>query len=66
MWGRPGFPVRRAGNRLDKFQSLAFLSAKAEMYKNGEGWRLFAVLKKMLADNNIDIKKKVSEWRKRK
>ena len=55
-----------AGNRLDKFQSLAFLSAKAEMYKNGEGWRLFAVLKKMLADNNIDIKKKVSEWRKRK
>lgn len=55
-----------AGTRLDKFQSLAFISAKAEMYKNGEGWRLLAVLKKMLEDNNIDIKKKMAEWRKKK
>lgn len=55
-----------AGNRLDKFQSLAFISAKAEMYENGEGWRLFAVLKKMLKDNNIDIKKKMAMWRKKK
>lgn len=55
-----------AGKRLDKSQSLAFLSVKAEMYKNGDGWRLFAVLKKMLSDNNIDIKKKMAEWRKRK
>lgn len=54
------------GNRLDKFQSLAFISAKAEMYENGEGWRLFAVLKKMLKDNNIDIKKKMAMWRKKK
>ncbi len=55
-----------AGKRLNKFQSLAFLSVKAEMYRNGEGWRLFAVLKKMLSDNNIDIKRKTAEWRKRK
>lgn len=53
-----------AGNRLDKFQSLDFILIKAEMYKNGEGWRLLAVLKKMLADNNIDIKKKMASWRK--
>lgn len=53
------------GKRLDKYQSLAFLSAKAEMYQDGEGWRLLAVLKKMLSDNNIDIKKKMSEWRKK-
>ena len=58
--------VDDAGNRLDKSQSLAFITAKAELYKNGDGWRLFAVLKKMLYDNNIDIKKKVAEWRKRK
>ena len=51
--------------RLDKYQSLAFLSAKAEEYKDGEGWRLLAVLKKMLADNNIDIRKKMAEWRKK-
>ncbi|MCO7112326.1 hypothetical protein NIB75_06490 [Bacteroides uniformis] len=35
-----------SGRRLDKYQSLAFLSAKAEEYKNGEGWRLLAVLEK--------------------
>lgn len=51
---------------LDKYQSLAFISTKAEMYKNGEGWRLLAVLKKMLDDNNINIKKKMAEWRKKK
>lgn len=55
-----------AGKRLDKYQSLAFLSAKAESYKDGEGWRLLAVLKKMLSDNNIDIKKKRAAWRKNK
>ena len=33
--------------------------------KDGEGWRLLAVLKKMLADNNIDIRKKMAEWRKK-
>lgn len=53
------------GKRLDKYQSLAFLSAKAEAYEDGEGWRLLAVLKKMLNDNNIDIKKKMAKWRKK-
>lgn len=52
--------------RLNKYQSLAFILAKAEEYKDGEGWRLLAVLKKMLSDNNIDIKKKMAEWRKSK
>ncbi len=52
--------------RLDKQFSLAFVSAKAEEYKNGEGWRLLAVLKKMLDDNGIDIKKKMREWSKKK
>lgn len=52
--------------RLNKYQSLAFILAKAEEYKDGEGWRLLAVLKKMLKDNNIDIKKKMAEWHKSK
>ncbi len=55
-----------AENSLDKPLSLAFISVKAEMYKNGEGWRLLAVLKKMLDDNNINIWKKMQEWRKKK
>lgn len=58
--------VDDTGKRLDKYQSLVLLSAKAESYKNGEGWRLLAALKKMLSDNNINIKKKMAEWRKNK
>lgn len=54
------------GKRLDKEQSLAFLWAKAEMYRKGEGWRLLAMLKKMLDDNGIDLRKKMEEWRKSK
>ena len=52
------------GKRLNKSQSLAFILAKAEAYKNFEGWRLFALMKKMLEDNNIDIQKKMAGWRK--
>lgn len=58
--------VDNEGKRLDKSRSLAFLTAKAEMYKDGKGYCLLAVLKKMLEDNNIDIKKKMAEWRKKK
>lgn len=54
------------GKRLDKDQSLAFLWAKAEMYRKGDGWRLLAMLKKMLDDNGIDPRKKMEEWRKSK
>lgn len=54
------------GNRLVDYRALAFLSAKAEQYKNGEGWRMLAALKKMLDDNGIDVREKVAEWRRRK
>jgi hypothetical protein len=57
--------VNDKGRRLDKYHSLAFLSSKSEAYKDGGGWRLLAVLKKMLDDNNIDIEKKMAEWRKK-
>ena len=53
------------GKRLDKYRSLAFLSLKAETYSYGNGWRLLALLKKMLDDNGIDIKKMMAEWRKK-
>lgn len=58
--------INDKGKRLNKEQSMAFLWDKAEMYCNGEGWRLLAMLKKMLDDNGIDVKKKMEEWRKRK
>ncbi len=54
------------GRWLDKYQSLTFISLKAEEYKKCEGWRMLAVMKKMLKDNNINISRKVAEWRRRK
>ena len=44
---------------------MAFITTKAKMYRNGDGWRLLAVLKKMLEDNGIDLKRKMAEWRKK-
>lgn len=55
-----------AGKKLDKELSLQFIKAKATMYCNGDGWRMLAVLKKCLEDNNIDIRAKIKSWRKRK
>lgn len=58
--------INDEGKRLDKSKSLAFLAVKAATYRNGKGYCLLAMLRKMLEDNGIDIKRKVAEWRKRK
>lgn len=52
--------------RMDKSRSLAFLTANAEMYRDGNGWRLLGMLKKLLKDNNVNIHKKMLEWRNKK
>lgn len=54
------------GKQLDKDRSLVFLSLQADRNKNGGGWRMLAMLKKMLGDNGIDIQKKMKEWSQRK
>ena len=54
------------GKHLDKDRSLIFLSLQGDRYKNGGGWRMLAMLRKMLDDNGIDIQKKMKEWRQRK
>lgn len=50
--------------KLGEKKSMAMLESKAEEYKT-EGWRLFGVLKKLIDDNNIDIVKKMREWKKK-
>lgn len=49
--------------KLDEAKSIKKLNEKAALYKV-EGWRLFGVLKKLLADNNVNIYTKMAEWRK--
>lgn len=58
--------INDEGKCLDKSKSLAFLAVKAATYRNGKGYCLLAMLRKMLEDNGIDIKRKEAEWRKRK
>ena len=54
------------GIKVDKFDvrygmgAVAFLNEKLNEYK-GEGWRMFALMKKVIADNNFDFKAKMSE-----
>lgn len=50
--------------KLGEKKSMAMLESKAEEYKT-EGWRLFGVMKKLIDDNNINIVKKMREWKKK-
>ena len=40
--------------------AVAYLNAKLDEYK-GEGWRMFALMKKVIADNNFDFNKRMEE-----
>lgn len=54
------------GIKVDKFDvrygmsAVAFLNGKLDEYK-GEGWRMFALMKKVIADNNFDFKVRMEE-----
>lgn len=52
------------GNKMSKNASYCELVSKAKEYK-GEGWRMIGLLRQFLKDNNIDIEKKMAEWRKK-
>lgn len=41
---------------------LQLLEDAASSYEDGEGWRLFGLMKQMIAENGIDIKAKMAQW----
>lgn len=49
---------------MDKASSYSCLKGLANEYR-GEGWRMIGVLRQFLKENNIDIEKKMAEWRKK-
>lgn len=52
--------------KMTQYESMNYLADKAcEYAADSEGWRLFGVMKKLLEDNNIDIKAKMASWRKK-
>ena len=54
------------GIKVDKFDvrygaaAVDFLNKKLDEYQ-GEGWRMFALMKKVIEDNNFDFKKRMAE-----
>lgn len=52
------------GNVMSKDSSYCELRSKAKEYK-GEGWKMIGLLRQFLEDNDIDIVKKMAEWRKK-
>ena len=54
------------GIKIDKFtvlfgvDAVKYLEGKLGEYK-GEGWRMFALMKKVIADNNFDFNKRMNE-----
>ncbi len=50
------------GQFMSQHSSENLLYAKAGEYK-AEGWRLFGLMKKLIADNGINLQKKMAEWR---
>lgn len=61
-----GCKMRSAkGNPLAESSSLRELDKLAELYKNGEGWRMFGAMKELISYNNIDIEAKMQEWRRK-
>lgn len=60
------FYLHPSGLKMTKNDSLRYLKDVANEYSHGyDGWRLFGVMKELIADNKIDIKKKMAEWRKK-
>ena len=49
-----------AGKMIYGIAAVEFLSVMLNKYQ-GEGWRMFALMKKVIADNNFDFKKRMSE-----
>lgn len=45
-----------------RLTGLQMLEKAAETYADGEGWRLFGLMKQMLDENCIDIEAKMREW----
>lgn len=45
-----------------RLSGLQMLENAAKTYADGEGWRLFGLMKQMLDENGIDIEAKMKEW----
>jgi hypothetical protein len=52
--------IKLDGRMVYGAAAISVLNKRLNEYK-GEGWRMFALMKKVIADNNFDFKKRMSE-----
>jgi hypothetical protein len=52
--------IKVDGHMVYGAAAMSILNNRLNAYK-GEGWRMFALMKKVIADNNFDFKKRMSE-----
>jgi hypothetical protein len=52
--------IKVDGRMVYGMAAVSVLNKRLNEYK-GEGWRMFALMKKVIADNNFDFKKRMSE-----
>lgn len=55
-----GCKVKGKYEFFDMYESIEILDAKRKEY-NGEGWRMFAFMKKLIADNNFNFSERMAE-----
>ena len=55
-----GCGINVNGHMVDGAPAVSVLNKRLGEYK-GEGWRMFALMKKVIADNGFDFKKRMSE-----
>ena len=48
------------GTMVYGLAAISYLNRRLKEYQ-GEGWRMFALMKKVIADNNFDFKARMSE-----
>ena len=52
--------VSNRAEKLTGYNAVCFLNSKLDEYK-GEGWRMFALMKKVIEDNKFDFNKRMAE-----
>jgi hypothetical protein len=55
-----GCGIKVDGRMVYGAAAMSVLNKRLNEYK-GEGWRMFALMKKVIADNNFDFKKRMAE-----
>ena len=55
-----GYGINATCNTYAGTEAVKFIQSKLDEYK-GEGWRMFALMNKVISDNGFDFQKRMKE-----